>query len=592
MSFGPAYDDDDFDASLEEVSLMERLQPVLRTCSMSSFAGVALYDIYTTSGSRRRLLTDVQARLTATLGQFVQVEGHPTRGSIADYKLYDCLTRSFRSIYDRSSRTALNLPESLIDDSGSFCPDASLTHSRAFSDLMALCSLELAFVSVVCNRLDINNILEVAPQDLVGFKTFTAWQAFVTKLNELYPGSLPECPLGPTSSLLRLWRFYQKRTAAQLRESYFYVKLPGTKDLASKMLVEATVGLRRATMMQRLTNEVQRCHAAGWYIAFDTLTFSDDGLARFLSKPNSMKIYFEQVGDAVREAEAFHRLSFRGSHHPVAQVRSDCFRYFCVPELGSKTQRLHFHVVYLMRTLPLNAVDPNRFLPQPRLRETKMFDRFWSHFGFTSCYPVRCVDDAWSRADWKWPVNKEGVPYPCKPVVASAYYVAKYVNKHCDTSLQLNGVGSLKCSEELMLQINQLGRQRFNVRMSRRFGDMDLNFSSLDLEELVSLVNLVPKTLQFPLLVKRNVRRELRRRLLSLPLVTLLAASPEPVQLLKALRRSMQLTPEFNGLSSILTAVPKCSLMDTSDAVRNFIRSNSLSYVAPTHQSGRLPGAR
>src|SRR5438045_7910776 len=49
--------------------------------------------------------------------------------------------------------------------------------------------------------------------------------------------------------------------------------------------------------------------------------------------------------------------------------------YFCVPEYGTANDRLHFHAVHFMRTLPTGSVDPN-FGRRVRNRRQRSEERF------------------------------------------------------------------------------------------------------------------------------------------------------------------------------------------------------------------------
>lgn len=573
-----AYDSDDYDYDLEYQRLLAEIKPIVKACSLSSFSSNALYSLYASSRSRRRLLIDARSSLRVHFDNLVAARGPIEADSVDDFELYDALSRSYRSIFCRSLVPSQRSSESEF--------------SGTLSSLMLLAEKELAFVDAVCNRLDINNILDVGVPELTGAKVFHLFAAFDAALVSIGCESLdPLRSISPSTPLRVAWRKYSTRLSRHVRDTYMYSLLPGVRDMARDMLVKATIGARRAVQMQRVTNEVQRCHDAGWYIAFDTLTFHDDGLAQFLSRPRAMRDYFNRVGDTILESEAHYRRVDPSFSLPEASRRSDCFRYFCVPELGGKTGRLHFHVIYLFRTKPIGLTDPNLGWKLPQRREIKLFGKLWP-YGFTSCYPVRCTNDRWTLDGWRWPVDKKGVAYPCKPVVASAYYVAKYVNKHGDTSLELSGVGGLKCSQETMNEILALGRSRFNVRMSRGFGEYNLNFQSLDLFEVADLMNLAPKIVQHSLLLKRNARRELMRRLLVLPLSTLLDAAPEPVHLLRSLRLLIQQTPAFSLVSSTPFAVPKLTVTDISDAARRFIQDNDLGWKSAGFGLSKLPGAR
>src|SRR5438874_283750 len=106
---------------------------------------------------------------------------------------------------------------------------------------------------------------------------------------------------------------------------------------------------RRRFAIQRLLNAMRQAHADGWFIVFDTLTLADDRLEAFYDNPNALRDYFRDIG----------RIVLAGEGRKANDSHADCYQYFCVPEYGTANGRLHFHAVYLMRTLPAGCVDPN-----------------------------------------------------------------------------------------------------------------------------------------------------------------------------------------------------------------------------------------
>src|SRR5436305_13611274 len=121
------------------------------------------------------------------------------------------------------------------------------------------------------------------------------------------------------------------------------------KDECSRLLEASTMKSRRGFAIQRLMNAMRQARADGWFIVFDTLTLADDRLEAFYDNPNALSDYLRDIGRMVLAAE--------GREDNDAQA--DCYQYFCVPEYGTATVRLHFHEVLFMRTLHTGSVDSN-----------------------------------------------------------------------------------------------------------------------------------------------------------------------------------------------------------------------------------------
>src|SRR5699024_12723476 len=81
----------------------------------------------------------------------------------------------------------------------------------------------------------------------------------------------------------------------------------------------------------------------------DELTLDDNLLEACYENPNALRDYFRDIGRMVLASEG----------RKANDSHADCYQYFCVPEYGTANGRLHFHAVYLMRTLPTGSVDPN-----------------------------------------------------------------------------------------------------------------------------------------------------------------------------------------------------------------------------------------
>src|SRR5258708_15934341 len=106
---------------------------------------------------------------------------------------------------------------------------------------------------------------------------------------------------------------------------------------------------RRGFAIQRLMNAMRQAHADGWFIVFDTLTLAYDRLEAFYDNPNALRDYFRDIGRMVLAAEG--RKS--NNSHP------HCYKYFFVLEYFTSYNRLLFHSLPFLLSLPTRIINPN-----------------------------------------------------------------------------------------------------------------------------------------------------------------------------------------------------------------------------------------
>src|SRR5688500_19114762 len=151
---------------------------------------------------------------------------------------------------------------------------------------------------------------------------------------------------------------------------------------------------RRGFALQRLMNAMRQAHADGWFIVFDTLPLADDRLEAFYDNPNALRDYFRDIGCLVLAAEG----------RKANDSHADCYQYFCVPEYGTATCRLHFHAVPFIRPLPTASVDPNF---GPRVHNRRQVDSLHNAWpdGYRMQISRRYTAAAFSRYGQFWPAD-------------------------------------------------------------------------------------------------------------------------------------------------------------------------------------------
>ena len=181
---------------------------------------------------------------------------------------------------------------------------------------------------------------------------------------------------------------------------------------------------RQRELFTRFRYELMERHHAGWYVIFNTLTVSDWYFDDVFSQ-NSL-VFRDYVRSVDRAVAARCYGSFR-----LARGK-EYHRYFAVVEQGSKTGRLHLHVVHMVKELPFGCSDPNLGRRIPYCREITGFKRFWT-VGYSAPISVRFgAGDAFGKAGWRWPAVNGGdkwLPYRSGNVGSLAGYMCKYIVK-------------------------------------------------------------------------------------------------------------------------------------------------------------------
>ncbi|AXH76710.1 MAG: protein A* [Microviridae sp.] len=266
--------------------------------------------------------------------------------------------------------------------------------------------------------------------------------------------------------------------------------------------------------------------------------------------------------DYVRSVDRYFGEAAHGSYRKALKSGEDYHSYFAVVEKGSKTGRLHIHVVHCFKTMPRDFTDPNLGVSVPYRREIVALKNFWT-YGFSSPIAIRFnAMDSFAQVGWRWPVKlKEDsyVPVMSKPFAAIVSYVGKYLTK----ALADKEVGCI-----------------WRTRTSRNLGKTPLIQTLKKMPLKSRLIMLQNPRLKLKLSQSRLPRLLLRRLLLkSLPLsifrALYLRALREPVRNLLKLYRDMIENP-------MLCNLPKCGNTRIRTfrltAVYNFFQEATYSY--------------
>lgn len=159
----------------------------------------------------------------------------------------------------------------------------------------------------------------------------------------------------------------------------------------------------------RIWAETHQAAKDGWFLVFNTLTLDRGSYSSFAARRTS---YW---GEYIKKFS----LLVPGKHS-----------YIAVLENGSRTGRLHLHVLHFLEKLPPGCVDPNRGRARPNRREIEMLRPLWP-YGKSAPIAVRFnASDAYAKIGWRWPTAENltcALDASCPGQVAS--YMGKYITK-------------------------------------------------------------------------------------------------------------------------------------------------------------------
>lgn len=368
----------------------------------------------------------------------------------------------------------------------------------------------------------------------------------------------------------RMWNNYLKlNKSADVEKNYNFTRLKAKQDAVSKSLALGTAATRRSFAKQRIQNAIRIADKKGWFLVFDTLTLRTDVVEEFYNTPTAIRDHLRNIGRMVLKAEG----------RKAKESYTDCFQYVLVPEYGGKHGRLHFHVVYLMRTLPIGSRDCNLNKPDRTNRIiSSLHLKTWS-YGFNAPIAVRYKNDAFSRIGWLWPLDKStGKPIRCGQAGAVGTYVSKYINKFTDQDIAQKE--SKKWKSTTLKAISKLPPRLFRVRMSRGFGMELKSMDNLDTPTLIQLTRLHWSSCAYNRILRQNAKRELKGRMASLTIANMLELAPLTINLLKRLRTMTLKTAMYNQQSFMDTAVQSLTLLAISSGTLSYLQDAGITPAA------------
>lgn len=189
-----------------------------------------------------------------------------------------------------------------------------------------------------------------------------------------------------------------------------------------------------SSIAHRLYVEFETRTREGWFMVMDTLTVSDCHYKAVFQTGNT---YFRDYVRQIRR-DIGKRLYGSVRAADAARARGQEFHsYFAVVEAGSRSNRLHYHVIHFMRCLPQGCRDPNNGNPLGVNSEISRLKHYWK-YGYSTPKAIRFHEhDAFGRLGWCWPCKHDDrgrvIPRPKTVWQSVASYVIKYVSKSIST---------------------------------------------------------------------------------------------------------------------------------------------------------------
>lgn len=193
---------------------------------------------------------------------------------------------------------------------------------------------------------------------------------------------------------------------------------------------------RKLDYTRRLHAEFREAERNGWFVIFDTVTYSNSNLQESIRNGNShIRDYCRTIGRRIT-THIHGSLTYLAPnpddiHSDVRRSHriQDNYKYFVVPEFGSQTGRIHFHILHFCADLPDEwKIDPMRS-PDSKNREIAAMKHLWPYGWSTPMTSRYSPTDAWGRLGHHWPRKKDGSPMPTGAIGRVANYLTKYINK-------------------------------------------------------------------------------------------------------------------------------------------------------------------
>lgn len=206
-----------------------------------------------------------------------------------------------------------------------------------------------------------------------------------------------------------------------------------------KTMNETGVSQRTATYRTLLAYEIAWAAYHKKFMLFTTLTIQNGKMDETFSKESKVfKNYIRKFTQTL----------------PKTNKTEQEHTYFACVEAGTKTGRLHIHIIHFFEKLPAEADDPNRGREKPNHWEITHFKQLWD-YGWIVPKMVRYnPNDAYGILKWRWPLDrKTGLPYEIGSPQRLSSYMSKYINMTYDDPRRSKYLWRIRKSHNLGMKL-------------------------------------------------------------------------------------------------------------------------------------------
>lgn len=389
-------------------------------------------------------------------------------------------------------------------------------------------------------------------------------------------------------------KYYRENSMKSVYASVLYVPPPRNQSVVSRLMRQSTYKQAKSFYLQKIAFEIETADKKGWYMVFDTLKLADEQLKAFYQHSTGtdeqgqscdipIKKYLEGYAKSIASQL---RIKVRDKI-----PRTDYYRYFVVPEYGTETNRLHFHVLHLMKILPKGCSnDPNMGNPNQNYREVQGMKYRWPYSAQTTPIAVRYAGDSFKhKLGWLFPkqtINGQLVPAKITGSKGLSVYMSKYVAKGVEL-IESEG-------DKWNLSMKRIGLNPTSIHritISKGFGFNDVaSMQHLTINALVELTKLSHDSTSWYSLLKHTAKRELRARLdknLSIQDINRLA--PIPFNFTNVIKSKLGKIDEHISLPARFKKIPFDAL--SSEAIQ-YLRDNKYDIKSQTKPKHRCSAGK
>ena len=376
------------------------------------------------------------------------------------------------------------------------------------------------------------------------YKDYQHWRVAIRQIEKILLPQLRNLKTNQLPANVRKWMTSNARHTFIPRTSEFKFNNP----TLVAFLEGLTRNARKNEYIQRIIRESQDAHQKRKFIVFDTLTIDPRSAVRFEQDENAIRDYTRSIKQSI-----ITNLGYTRRNAP-----DDIYSYVCVPELGTRRGRLHYHILHFCKGLPIGATDPNIGRTVRNHTEIKIFKSHWK-YGYSTPIAVRYSGDQFTRLGWLAPIDSK-YQFKAKDCNGVCFYLVKYIKKNVDERSEL------ECQSK---------SEKSRMSMTRKLGLKQTihDLAKMNTTSLIQALNLHHTTSKYSKILKRSASVNLKSRLEQMPALKLWELLPPAMKLISLLQDLMQGGQNLKQLNLEDIGIVKLKITDISNELRTYIRN-------------------